>query len=59
LALNDCSGFDRPAHFPFGTVARIIQGTIGVAGKIDAISVQEPFAAAAARKPEIRVLSNP
>ena len=30
-----------------------------VAGKIDAISVQEPFAAAAARKPEIRVLSNP
>ncbi len=30
-----------------------------VAGKVDAISVQEPFAAAAARKPEIRVLSNP
>src|SRR4029079_10831453 len=30
-----------------------------VAGKIDAISVQEPFAAAAARRPEIRVLSNP
>jgi NitT/TauT family transport system substrate-binding protein len=30
-----------------------------VAGKIDAISVQEPFAAAAAHKPEIRVLSNP
>ena len=30
-----------------------------VAGKIDAISVQEPFAAAAARKPETRVLSNP
>ena len=30
-----------------------------VAGKIDALSVQEPFAAAAARKPETRVLSNP
>lgn len=30
-----------------------------VAGKIDAISVQEPFAAVAARKPETRVLSNP
>ena len=30
-----------------------------IAGKIDAISVQEPFAAAAARRPEIRVLSNP
>jgi NitT/TauT family transport system substrate-binding protein len=30
-----------------------------VAGKVDAISVQEPFAAAAARKPEVRVLSNP
>lgn len=30
-----------------------------VAGKVDAISVQEPFAAAAARKPEIRVLANP
>jgi NitT/TauT family transport system substrate-binding protein len=30
-----------------------------VAGKIDAISVQEPFAAAAARRAEIRVLSNP
>ena len=30
-----------------------------VAGKVDAISVQEPFAAAAARRPEIRVLSNP
>src|SRR6188768_3639810 len=30
-----------------------------VAGKIDAISVQEPFAAAAARRPEVRVLSNP
>jgi NitT/TauT family transport system substrate-binding protein len=30
-----------------------------VAGKVAAISVQEPFAAAAARKPEIRVLSNP
>ena len=30
-----------------------------VAGKVAAISVQEPFAAAAARRPEIRVLSNP
>jgi len=30
-----------------------------VAGKVDAISVQEPFAAVAARKPETRVLSNP
>ncbi len=30
-----------------------------VAGKVDAISVQEPFAAAAARQPEIRVLANP
>ena len=30
-----------------------------VAGKVDAISVHEPFAAAAARRPEIRVLSNP
>ena len=30
-----------------------------VAGKVDAISVQEPFAAAAARRPEVRVLSNP
>jgi NitT/TauT family transport system substrate-binding protein len=30
-----------------------------IAGKIDAISVQEPFAAAAARRQEIRVLSNP
>jgi len=30
-----------------------------IAGKIDAISVQEPFAAAAARRPEVRVLSNP
>lgn len=30
-----------------------------VAGKVDAISVHEPFAAAAARKPETRVLSNP
>lgn len=30
-----------------------------VAGKVDAISVQEPFAAAAASRPEIRVLSNP
>ena len=30
-----------------------------IAGKVDAISVQEPFAAAAARKPEIRVLTNP
>jgi NitT/TauT family transport system substrate-binding protein len=30
-----------------------------VAGKVAAISVQEPFAAAAARKPEIRVLANP
>src|ERR1044071_5616916 len=28
-----------------------------IAGKIDAISVQEPFAAAAARRPEVRVLS--
>ena len=30
-----------------------------VAGKVDAISVQEPFAAVAARRPETRVLSNP
>ena len=30
-----------------------------IAGKVDAISVQEPFAAAAARRPEIRVLANP
>jgi NitT/TauT family transport system substrate-binding protein len=30
-----------------------------VAGKVDAISVHEPFAAVAARKPETRVLSNP
>ncbi len=30
-----------------------------VAGKVDAISVHEPFAAAAARKAEIRVLANP
>ncbi|MBM4261006.1 MAG: transporter substrate-binding domain-containing protein [Deltaproteobacteria bacterium] len=30
-----------------------------VAGKVDAISVQEPFAAAAARRAETRVLSNP
>jgi NitT/TauT family transport system substrate-binding protein len=30
-----------------------------VAGKVDAISVQEPFAAAAARRPEVRVLANP
>jgi NitT/TauT family transport system substrate-binding protein len=30
-----------------------------VAGKVDAISVQEPFAAAAARRPDVRVLSNP
>src|ERR1044071_6107599 len=30
-----------------------------VAGKVDAISVQEPFAAAAARQPETRVLANP
>ncbi len=30
-----------------------------VAGKVDAISVQEPFAAVAARKPQIRVLANP
>ena len=30
-----------------------------IAGKIDAISVQEPFASAAARRPEIRVLANP
>ena len=30
-----------------------------VAGKVAAISVHEPFAAAAARRPEIRVLSNP
>ena len=30
-----------------------------VAGKVDAISVQEPFAAVAAHKPETRVLSNP
>jgi NitT/TauT family transport system substrate-binding protein len=30
-----------------------------IARKVDAISVQEPFAAAAARKPEIRVLANP
>ena len=30
-----------------------------VAGKVDAISVQEPFAAAAARQPDIRVLANP
>ena len=30
-----------------------------VAGKVDAISVQEPFAAAAARQPETRVLTNP
>jgi NitT/TauT family transport system substrate-binding protein len=29
------------------------------AGKVDAISVHEPFAAAAARRPEIRVLANP
>ena len=30
-----------------------------VAGKVDAISVHEPFAAVAARRPETRVLSNP
>ena len=30
-----------------------------IAGKVDAISVQEPFAAAAARKPESRVLAHP
>ena len=30
-----------------------------VAGKVDAISIQEPFAAVAARKAETRVLSNP
>ncbi len=30
-----------------------------IAGKVDAISVHEPFAAAAARRPETRVLSNP
>ncbi len=30
-----------------------------IAGRVDAISVQEPFAAAAARQPEIRVLANP
>jgi NitT/TauT family transport system substrate-binding protein len=30
-----------------------------VASKVDAISVQEPFAAVAARKPQIRVLANP
>jgi NitT/TauT family transport system substrate-binding protein len=30
-----------------------------VAGKVDAISVQEPFAAAAARRPEIRLMANP
>jgi NitT/TauT family transport system substrate-binding protein len=30
-----------------------------IAGKVDAISVQEPFAAVAARRPETRVLSNP
>jgi NitT/TauT family transport system substrate-binding protein len=30
-----------------------------VAGKVDAISVQEPFAAVAARRPETRVLANP
>ena len=30
-----------------------------VAGKVDAISVQEPFAAVAARRAETRVLSNP
>jgi NitT/TauT family transport system substrate-binding protein len=30
-----------------------------VAGKVDAISVQEPFAAVAARRPEARVLANP
>lgn len=30
-----------------------------VAGRVDAISVQEPFAAVAARRPETRVLSNP
>jgi len=30
-----------------------------VAGKVDAISIQEPFAAVAARRPETRVLANP
>jgi NitT/TauT family transport system substrate-binding protein len=30
-----------------------------VAGKVDAISVHEPFAAVAARRPETRVLSQP
>lgn len=30
-----------------------------VAGKVDAISVHDPFAAVAARRPETRVLSNP
>ncbi len=30
-----------------------------VAGKVDAISVHEPFAAVAARRPETRVLANP
>ena len=30
-----------------------------VAGKVDAISVQEPFAAAAAGRPEVRVLAKP
>jgi len=30
-----------------------------VAGKVDAISVQEPFAAVVARRPETRVLANP
>jgi len=30
-----------------------------IAGRVDAISVQEPFAAVAARRPETRVLANP
>ncbi len=39
---------------PFPQMAPVL-----IAGKVDAISVHEPFAAAAARRPETRVLSNP